>query len=663
MIKIYNKIVDRLSKGLLIIVGMIAASGCSEDFLKVDPVSLYKPEQVFSNRAGLEAALAMCDRHLRGYWSYYSTQDMSLPISSEYMMSDMAVAAKTDDGNIFVDIAERLTPEKGLENNNTNRLSYFWGETYIGIKYANSILTYIDGVEGLDETTKNEFKGRAYFHRSFRYLTLCFQFKDVPLVTKILEIPKLNYRTTKRETILEMITKDMENAVAWVPDQKDMTMIGMVSKGACRQLLIKCYLATGQWEKAKNQADILIDQSEYSLMQNNFGTFINPMPDTWNITENVIWDLHRPENKCIKANTEAILSMPNRAGTDAAIGLRTMRNWVPFWNGSINTPNGKKAVETYAQQVNGTANSSYSSKYDYNKTFGRGTGHIRPTHYNTNSVWYVNGKDDAGDLRHSSSVGNWVHMTDFKYNNKSLTDYYEKNITLYDPADETKILCSDTIRCWFDWPHYKFWIESPEDDLPTNTNYRGGAGDWYCYRLAETYLLRAEAKFYMGDVEGAAKDVNEIRKRARCTEYYPETATGVTIGDIMDERARELYMEEWRWTEMSRVSYCLALSGKSDEWGNTYAVNKLSQNSYWYQRIQHYNNYYNKYDEATNPLMVKNRKYTMAPHNIYLPIPKSAIDANRNGKLKQNEGYDGYDPATPIWETWEEAIADEYKNE
>ena len=57
--------------------------------------------------------------------------------------------------------------------------------------------------------------------------------------------------------------RDMEFAVEWVPEQKDMDMVGQVNKGACRQLLIKCYLATGQWEKAKEQADILIDKSGY----------------------------------------------------------------------------------------------------------------------------------------------------------------------------------------------------------------------------------------------------------------------------------------------------------------------------------------------------------------------------------------------------------------
>ena len=70
-------------------------------------------------------------------------------------------------------------------------------------------------------------------------------------MTKILEGPKRNYKSTKKEAILEMITQDMEKAVEWVPEQAQTEYIGMVNKGACRQLLIKCYLATGRFAEAE----------------------------------------------------------------------------------------------------------------------------------------------------------------------------------------------------------------------------------------------------------------------------------------------------------------------------------------------------------------------------------------------------------------------------
>ena len=294
------KIDGSISKWILVFALVITSfSGCKRSYLEPDPLNLYEPNSTFSSKAGLDAAMAICDRHIRSYWTYFNYQDLSLPISTEYMFSDVAVAAKTDDGNIFSDIATRLAPTDMPE-----RLPYFWDETYNGIKYANTILTYADNVTDATQAVKNEFKGRALFHRSFRYLALVFEFKDVPLVTKILQAPKANYKSTKREAILQMLVKDMEQAVEWVPNQSQMSLIGLVNKGACRQLLIKCYLATGQYDKAIEQADILINNSGYSLMTANFGNFINPYPNTWPITRNVVWDLHRPENKAISANKE-----------------------------------------------------------------------------------------------------------------------------------------------------------------------------------------------------------------------------------------------------------------------------------------------------------------------------------------------------------------------
>lgn len=84
----------------------------------------------------------------------------------------------------------------------------------------------------------------------------------------------------------------------------------------------------------------------------------------------------------------------------------------------------------------------------------------------------------------------------------------------------------------FDWPHYKVWSNLPKDETPSANQYNGGGyADFYCYRLAETYLLRAEAKYYLGDAT-AVDDVNAVRKRAKCQQLY----TTVDIDDIVDER-------------------------------------------------------------------------------------------------------------------------------
>lgn len=631
-------------------------TACHEDFLEPDPLSFYEPGKTFTTIEGLESVLATADRHLRTYWTYYTGQDIATPIYSQYMYSDLNVAGKTDQSTIFADIATRLTPTDGLEQGEINMLSYFWGETFTGIKSANTVISYIDRVEGLDEETKNIYLGRAYFHRAFRYLSLVFMFKDVPYIAKIIDSPKLDYRSTSRKAILEKMALDMEFAVKWVPDQKDMDLIGMVNKGACRMLLAKLYLSLGRWDDAIAQCDALIDDPQYSLMTSEFGTFIEPFnTTTFPVTRNVIWDLHRPENKLIPTNKEVILGMPNRGigSSNSFIYFNTMRALVPLWNSAnLNAPDGKRAIQAYAR-----TNSNFDPMYAYNQAVGRGTGYIRPTWFAQHSLWNVNGVPDEGDLRHSVEMGNWCHTELLKVNNKE---------SIYFGEPIQKAWTTDTIRDWYGWPHYKIYLlDQNAESKENSTNWNGansssstaGNADWYCYRLAETYLLRAEAKFYKGDATGAAQDVNTIRRRAHCQQMY----TTVTIGDIVNERARELYMEEWRYMELSRISYCLAISGQPDEWGNTYNPETYDKQSgtdkqggsYWWQRIVHYNDFYNK-----NPqLLVKNRAYTLDKHNLYLPIPQSAIDANRNAQLRQNYGYDGYDESIPMWETWEESEA------
>lgn len=661
-----KQIIQQLNRICLAILvsSAIFLGSCAESFLDPDPLSFYEPNATFSTESGLKASLAICDRHLKLY--YALDHNEMLPLGTEYIFSDMMVASATDKGQMLCDIANMLTPTSENRENHrldrTNSMWYFWNETYRGIMYANTILQYVDGVDTLDEETKNAYKGRAYFHRSFRYLALLFQYGDVPLVTKLLDVPKNNYRSTKRDAILEMLVKDMEFAIEWVPDQKDMSLIGMVNKGACRMLLTKCYLAIGEYAKAKEQTDILIDRSGYSLMTEPFGTFNQGgEPEIWPITRNVIWDLHRAENKLIGANKEVIMGLPNHgAAVEAFTPMLTMRILYPFlFNDQVITTDKKQALLNIRRD-----NNDYDPQYDYQRAFGRGISTFRPTYFSTHSLWWVNGVEDTGDLRHRSDVGNWVRMIDYKVNNKESAEFGQ-NLTL-----AHKELCTDTIRRWYDVPHYKFWLDDPvneanisgSDGLRGATN--GGNADWYLYRLAEAYLLRAEVKYYINENDPTIKDdLNIIRRRAECTQFYEGT---VTIGDIMNERARELYWEEWRNVELTRVSLCLARSGKPDEWGNTYNLETFDKQSgtdpvggsYWYQRINRLT-MYNKGPIEITSTGNNNPNYTMDKRNLYWPIFEAPMTANYKGELAQNYGYDGYDQNTPKWDNWEDAVADE----
>lgn len=670
-----SNIFNYMSKSLLLLAGTtMLATSCSDDFLKQDPLSFYEPKTTFATESGVNAALAMGDRLLRGITVHYSGGSNNIPLSTEYFFSELALFGKTDVGAAFCDDwATKLTPTTFISDggNANSAIGYFWNQGYSGVKYANTVISNIDAVEGMAQDKKNQFKGQAYFQRAWHYSHLVFQFGDIPLVTKILEVPKQNYKSTKKEAILDMLVSDMEKAVQWVPNQKDLTYVGQVNKGACRVLLSKLYLATGQWKKAELQCDTLInnlDGTDYRLMTECFGAEeTTGSPTTKTITRNVMWDLHRPQNKLASSNKEVIMGMVNQGeGGVGAVDVQWLRIFAPFWNGNIKAAAGHKN----AKSINNwnKTQKQYNDTLDWVRYTGRGLGHCRLTYFAQHPLWKVNGVEDDIDLRHNHDVGNWVRMTDFKYNDKWANngedaEYYGKNIRLYD--DDGTLLCSDTIRSWYDYPYYKLYVrDTKEHAIETASSFTqtlGSCNDMYLYRLAEVYLLRAEARFFQDNNQGATEDVNTVRRRAKASQYY----TSVNIGDIMNERARELYLEEWRNTELKRVSYELALSGKPDEWGNTYSLDNWDKQegtdeqggSYWYQRINHYS-LYNKGAIVSNG---KTLKYTMDKRNLFWPIPQGAIDANSEGQLHQNYGYTGYDAAIPEWDNWQDAVADEDK--
>ncbi|MEH6681055.1 MAG: RagB/SusD family nutrient uptake outer membrane protein [Sediminicola sp.] len=76
-------------------------------------------------------------------------------------------------------------------------------------------------------------------------------------------------------------------------------------------------------------------------------------------------------------------------------------------------------------------------------------------------------------------------------------------------------------------------------------------------RLAEQYLIRAEARAMQGNLSGAIADLDKIRERAGLTplaETDPEMGQQALLDMIMEERKRELF-SEWghRWLDLKRT--------------------------------------------------------------------------------------------------------------
>lgn len=233
---------------------------------------------------------------------------------------------------------------------------------------------------------------------------------------------------------------------------------------------------------------------------------------------------------------------------------------------------------------------------------------LRPTNYFLWQVW----KGDKKDFRGSEAMiqKNTYLISGNKTWPQAIKEAFEKYPKVAIAADTTGI-----------WP--RLW------KLSTDKRGTSSAGnsweqynvDWYIMRLAETYLLRAEAYLGKGNLAAASTDINEVRSRSGAVAC---SAGDVTLDYILDERARELFAEEHRWVTLSRFSNNPNLAS------NSY----LNKGNVLVDRVKKYGwNYPNATDGVKRP--------NIGDHQYVFPLPIGFIQANTGSEIPQNAGYDG----------------------
>ena len=111
------------------------------------------------------------------------------------------------------------------------------------------------------------------------------------------------------------------------------------------------------------------------------------------------------------------------------------------------------------------------------------------------------------------------------------------------------------------------------------------------------------------------------------------TAGDVTLDYIFDERARELYMEEPRHSELIRVSFILAKLNRDG-----YSLETITDHNWYYDRVMRVNIAYQP-GKWIAPYTAE--VAMLNTYNILWPIPQNVITANTLGRINQNIGYDG----------------------
>ena len=106
---------------------------------------------------------------------------------------------------------------------------------------------------------------------------------------------------------------------------------------------------------------------------------------------------------------------------------------------------------------------------------------------------------------------------------------------------------NDGVSTWYHASKYK-----QQSTTPSSVEYS------IVFRLAEQYLIRAEARTYQDDLIGAKEDLNLIRTTAGLTNTTAVTAEEIKT-DILNQRRFELF------TEFGQRFFDLKRTGKLDE--------------------------------------------------------------------------------------------------
>jgi len=631
-------------KGIILVILLTLNMSCGEDFLKEDPLSFLSPENTFVNAEGLQTAL---NSALKGVFNQWNGDNEELMFN--HNMSDATVVSCTDKQDAFVDLRRYATPLNSRDNDAARSRS-FYEENYLQIKSCNTVIDYIDipeWTDGENDPERNHLLGSAYFLRAFFYMQLTMDFGNVAFPLNVVSESRQDFKVFHMQGIWDQMITDLEYAVQHVKAISELPK-GQAPNAAVRMLLAKYYMLNERFADAEAQMDIVINSSGSRLFTDadvnvatvQVGNKFKPndgsllVGKSVDIPADAINYLHMNAGGQKLTNPEGIWLITNAPFIEGSQGRsERIRAWGPNF---VSTKKGVKAPPLGA--LNGAAISQDGESHMMLK-YGRSQGFACPTNYAKYEVWSFNGEWDTQDYRHKD--GNWFEMTNLVYDNPQLegTEWYLQPMQLFYNG---VLLCEDSIRCWYPYPHYKFYAPNLEERIERQD---GGKQDMYIYRIAEAYLIRAEARFWQDNHSGAAEDINIIRQRANALHMYTVADVQTDgIGAILDERNRELYGEEYRHDELVRMSVIFAKTGKTCYNGNAYSLSgdnietSLSANSFYYDRVIEKNNFFR---EEVPWSTYTDIRYTMDPMHIFWPVYEPYLVGNVNNVLNQTTGYDG----------------------
>jgi hypothetical protein len=581
---------------LILAVLVFTSNSCQDDFLEEKPLDFLSSANAFNSSAGFEASTNNLYRLLR---DLLFTRDETQPFEYIYRTDVGLNVPSSNPPNLIGELA----PTSTIPQNH-------WNGWFKVVSEANTIISRLK-TANLNEGEAKIFEAKAKFFRAYAYSRLAYLFGGVPILQEEVTSPKTDYVRASRAEVYALCISDLIFAgdnLKGITQVKD----GEVSNLAAKHLLAEVYNTTGEYAKAIAVASDVINDSATALMTSRFGTRKSETPG------DPYWDLFQKNNQNRKTgNTEGILVMQIDEDTPGGAGSTTIAGW-PFnsvYNlERVHSPliRDVRLPDATDLDVNGNPKMKamcYWPASDYTSG-GRGVGFLAPSDYFVHNAYQAGIPSDfTNDIRNANHnfvrkfkvtmPGNGMYpvgtLIDFDnipagakgFSGRNLVSGDVNNRAMYPFQTKATTIGNHPANLYAGSTVYPALLK--QSAAPT---FR----DEYLFRLADTYLLRAEAYLGDSDLTKAAADINVVRTRSNASAIAPSQ---VDLDFILDERMREFGIEEKRMFTLMRL-------GK------------------WYDRIIKCNPFYAQSAEER--------------FNLW-PIPFAEIERNKDAKLEQNPGY------------------------